>query len=336
MKMIRFIKICFLLCVLGINFKASAQVDPHFSQYYVYPSWLNPALTGAFDGSYRLAAIYRSQWGSIVSPFSTPGVAADFNTGKGMNFGGSILNQKAGDGGYNYMTAYASAAFTGVRFGTNGDHHLLFGMQAGFINRRFDRNKLTFGDQWNPITGFNPGNQSRDLPIKPTATSFDAGAGVMYYDGRANRKTNFYAGFSASHLTRPTDLFSANGTDKLPIRYTLHAGMKIDAGNGFSITPNALYLRQGNATETMLGAYGQLRAASDLDLLFGANVRFDDAISPYFGFNYKNFTLGVSYDVNTSDLGKVVNGANSFEISLTLIGKKKVNMPEENFFCPRL
>ena len=33
---------------------AAAQVDPHFSQYYVYPSWLNPALTGAFDGRYSV------------------------------------------------------------------------------------------------------------------------------------------------------------------------------------------------------------------------------------------------------------------------------------------
>ena len=334
--MTRFIKTCFLLSMICANLQAGAQVDPHFSQYYVYPSWLNPALTGAFDGSYRVAAIYRSQWGNIISPFSTPGVAADFNTGKGMNFGGSILNQKAGDGGYNYMTGYLSAAFTGVRFGTDGYQHLLFGMQAGFINRRFDRNKLTFGDQWNPILGYNPSNQSRDLPTKPTATSFDAGAGFMYYDGRPNRKSNFYGGFSASHLTRPTDLFSATGNEKLPIRYTLHAGIRIDAGNGFSITPNALYLRQGNAQEKMIGAYAQFNAATSLDLLVGANYRFDDAFSPYFGFNYKNFTLGVSYDVNTSDLGKITNGANSFEISLTLIGKKKANMPEENFFCPRL
>ena len=334
--MIRFTKVCFLLCVLATVNKASAQVDPHFSQYYAYPSWLNPALTGAFDGSYRVAAIYRSQWGSIISPFSTPGIAADFNTGKGMNFGASILNQKAGDGGYNYMTGYVSAAFTGVRFGTDGHQHLLFGMQAGFINRRFDRNKLTFGDQWNPITGYNPTNQSRDLPTKPTATSFDAGAGAMYYDGRPNRKSNFYAGFSASHITRPKDLFSSTGNDKLPIRWTGHAGMRIKAGENFSITPNALYLRQGNAEEKMLGAYAQFKAAIDLDLLIGANYRFDDAVSPYFGFYYKNFMLGVSYDVNTSDLGKMVNGANSFEISLTIIGKKKGNMPEENFFCPRL
>src|SRR5436853_7389770 len=96
---------CLALCVAGI---AKAQVDPHFSQYYVYPAWLNPALTGAFDGDYRITGIYRSQWGNISSPFSTPGLAADFTTNKNSNFGASVLNQTAEDGGYNYFTANAS------------------------------------------------------------------------------------------------------------------------------------------------------------------------------------------------------------------------------------
>ena len=330
------IKSCILACVLGSSIQASAQVDPHFSQYYVYPSFLNPALTGAFDGSYRVAGIYRSQWGSVTSPYSTPGLAADFNTGKGMNFGGSILNQKAGDGGYNYTTAYASAAFTGVKFGDNGDQHILFGMQAGIINRSFNPSKLSFGDQWNPINGYNPGVPSADVLKTNSATTFDVGAGAMYYDGRANRNANLYFGFSASHLTQPKDPFSVGGNEKLPIRYTAHAGIRLKMGDNGSITPNALYMRQGNAEEKMLGAYASLKAAENTDFLFAANYRFEDAISPFVGFNYKNMTLGVSYDVNTSDLGKRVNGASSFEVSLTFIGKKKTRIKEENFFCPRL
>src|SRR5436190_16826245 len=98
---------CFMLvmCLAG---PVKAQVDPHFTQYYVYPAWLNPALTGAFDGDYRVTGIYRTQWGNISSPFSTPGLSADFTTNKNSNFGASVLNQTAGDGGYNYLTAYGS------------------------------------------------------------------------------------------------------------------------------------------------------------------------------------------------------------------------------------
>ncbi len=81
-----------LLLTTGLT--AKAQADPHFSQYYVYPSWLNPALTGAFDGNYRLAAIYRNQWGNISNPFSTYGVAADFTTNKQFNFGACVNDSR--------------------------------------------------------------------------------------------------------------------------------------------------------------------------------------------------------------------------------------------------
>src|SRR3954463_15702477 len=79
-----------------------AQVDPHFSQYYVYPSWLNPALTGAFDGDYRISGIYRNQWSSITNAFSTIGLSADMVTSKNINVGVSVMRQTAGTGGYSY------------------------------------------------------------------------------------------------------------------------------------------------------------------------------------------------------------------------------------------
>lgn len=88
------------------------------------------------------------------------------------------------------------------------------------------------------------------------------------------------------------------------MRYTAHAGIRFTLSDRFSITPNFLYLSQGTATEKMAGAYGQYKATSDVNLLIGANYRFEDAISPFFGFTYKNMMLGASYDINSSDLGK--------------------------------
>ena len=316
--------------------ETNAQVDPHFSQYYVYPAWLNPALTGAFDGQYRVSGIYRSQWGNISSPFSTFGASAEFATEKNINYGASIMRQSAGDGGYHYTTAYANIAYTGVKFGAGNMKRLVFGMQFGMIDRRFDRNKLTFGDQWNPVFGFNPGTPSSEALNRNSATSFDAGAGVMYFDAQPGKKANLFAGFSASHLTRPDDKYSATGKAKFPVRYTTHAGVRINIANNFSLTPNFLYLKQGSATEKMIGAYGSYKATPEVDVLIGANYRFEDALSPFVGFTYKNMVLGASYDINTSDLGKMANGSNSFEISLSFIGRKVTKTPEVEFVCPRL
>lgn len=311
-----------------------AQVDPHFSQYYVYPSWLNPALTGAFDGSYRVSGIYRSQWGSI-SPFKTYGLSADFTTDKNLNYGASVLHQEAGDGGYKYTTAYANVAYTGVKFGQGDFQRLTFGFQGGIIQRRFDMQKMTWGDQWNPVTGYNPGTQTADVLNRTSASSFDLGAGALYFDAKPGKKANLYAGVSASHITRPDDKFSARSEARLPVRWTAHAGVRLNLSDEFSLTPNALYLKQGTAEEKMLGAYAQIKATG-VDLMVGANYRFKDAISPYVGFTYRNMVLGASYDVNTSQLGKMVNGANSFEISLTFFGRKTAKTPEAEFICPAL
>jgi type IX secretion system PorP/SprF family membrane protein len=313
---------------------AIAQVDPHFTQYYVYPSWLNPALTGAFDGDYRVSGIYRNQWGSI-SAFSTPGVSVDFAGNKNLNYGVSIMNQTAASGGYNYLTGYGSLAYTGVRFGLNGSQRMVFGMQAGFINRRFDPSKFTMSEQWGP-TGFNPNQAIADLPVNNKSMVLDIGAGVLYYDAQPGKKANLYAGFSANHLNQPEDAFSSGQKEKLPMRFALHGGVRLLLSEGFSITPNLLYARQGEAEEKMVGAYAQLKAGDFTDFLIGANYRLNDAVSPYVGYYYKNMVLGVSYDINTSDLGKMAKSASSFEISLSFIGRKTVKTPEQEFVCPRL
>ena len=326
-----------LLMLVGV-LQGKAQVDPHFSEYYVYPSWLNPALTGAFDGDYRVAAIYRNQWGNIANGFSTIGLSADFVTNKNLNFGGSILQQTAGTGGFTYLTANASIAYTGVKFGVNGHQRLVFGLQGGLNQRRFNTSKFQTGDQWFAATGYTPTSPSTDVVANPSASVFDASAGLAYYDATPNKKVNVFAGFSASHITQPDDKFISTSSvkSKFPIRYTLHGGAKIKTSETFSITPNFLYLQQGNATEKMLGAYAQVKATQETDVLLGFNYRLDDAIIPFAGFYYKNFTLGLSYDINNSQLGKNIATTNSFEISLTYIGRKAKELADKHFVCPRL
>jgi type IX secretion system PorP/SprF family membrane protein len=324
--------ILWLMCTVT----SQAQVDPHFSQFYMFPTYLNPALTGAFDGNVRLTGIYRNQWSNISSPFSTIGVSGDFSTNKSMNFGASVLNQTGGDGGYNYTTAHGSAAFTGLRWGTNGTQHLVIGVNAGIVSRSFDRSKLTFGDQWNPITGYNPGATSMENLTQTSSTVFDAGVGLLYYDGRPNHKANVYLGASANHLTQPNDPFSATGDAKLPIRYSFHGGVRIAVSQNFSLTPNALYMAQAGASEAMLGLYSQFRISAASDLMLGVNYRHEDAVAPFLGITFNGLVIGCSYDANISDLGKMANGANAFEFSVSFIGKRKVKPGVDgNFVCPR-
>lgn len=328
---------CAVLLLLGITGQPKAQVDPHFTQYYVHPAWLNPALTGAFDGDYRAAAIYRNQWSNVARAFSTVGASLDFTTPKNLNLGVNLVNQRAGDGGYNYTTAYGNAAYTGIRLGAQEQHRIVLALQAGLIQRKFNPSKLTFGDQWNPVTGYNSDHATAEIFGRTSATTFDAGAGALYYDATPGKKANLFAGFSVSHLTRPADQFASNdGKATVPVRYTAHAGVRLQLSEVFTVTPHGLYLKQGNAEEKMLGAYAQLKAAATSSLLLGVNYRLQDAIAIQAGLSFDNMILSASYDINTSDLGKMVQGVNSFEISLAFTGRKKAKTPEVDFVCPRL
>ena len=52
--------------------------DPHFSQFFASPLSLNPALTGRFDGTLRVAGNYRNQWPTIDNAFKTYTASVDF------------------------------------------------------------------------------------------------------------------------------------------------------------------------------------------------------------------------------------------------------------------
>ena len=64
-------KVLQILVLTLVVFRASAQ-DPHFSMFYMAPMYLNPALTGAFDGNYRASALFRGQWGSVLQNEAVP------------------------------------------------------------------------------------------------------------------------------------------------------------------------------------------------------------------------------------------------------------------------
>ncbi len=328
--------IAVVLLMLLAGKESGAQVDPHFSQYYAYPIYLNPAFTGVIDGDYRATAIYKNQWLSVGKPYSTSGLSLDMTTVSGLNIGVNIFHQAAGDGGYRYLQASFSAAYQGLHFDADGYQRIIFGLQIGLINRRFDPAKLRFGDQWRPY--IRPGDNlspTNEVFQETSASSFDAAAGIAYEDDRPDRMVNVYGGFSMNHLTQPTDPFIATGTKrKLPYRYTYYGGARIKVRDDVSVTPHFIYMRQGNAEERALGLFVQKKTSrEDVDLLGGVSYRYKDALIPYAGIKFRKVQFGLSYDATTSSLGRSVFFTNSFELSVTIIGRRAEGK-RHYFECP--
>lgn len=316
-----------------------AQTDPHFTQNYTYPLYVNPALTGTADGDYRISAIYRTQWSKISNPYRTTGISFDTRTNKNVALGVNILNQSAGDGGFNYLSAYGSFAYTGVKFGNGNNHRLVMAMQGGLINRKVDQTKFKWGEQWNPITGYNSSNATTESFATSSATAWDFGAGVLYFDATPDKKTNAFGGLSVFHINRPKDpIISTQDTElnTIPIRYTLHGGLSFNFSERTSIVPHALIMQQGTAREAMIGTYIQINVNPETDFMFGGYYRVKDAVAPFVGFDWRNFIIGLSYDANTSKLGAMAGNANSFELSLSYIKRNGTRSIFDFIRCARL
>lgn len=311
--------------------QVAGQVDPHFSQFYAFPLSMNPGMTGVLDGDLRLTAIHRSQWGSVLVPYQAQGASVEWKTRKDWQFGVCFLNQQAGDAGYHYLNGYASVAYRGVKWGAS---QLVIGLSAGQISRRFDPLKFQFGDQWNPISGYDPSAVTGDQWTKTSATSFDAGLGIVYWNGSTEIRAHPFGGVSWMHLGRPQDPFiSSSVAQRMPYRLLAQGGVQWQVSDRFSLTPNFLLMKQGSAWERMMAFAGAYSVGEELALLPSLAYRLGDAVVPGFGLNWKNWTLAATYDLSMGELGRVGPGGESTEISLRYaprIAQKAGFLP-----CPR-
>jgi type IX secretion system PorP/SprF family membrane protein len=327
-------------CLLLVTaMRSVAQTDPHFTQNYTFPMYVNPALAGSSDGEYRVSSIYRTQWGSISNPYRTIGVSFDARTNKNVAVGVNLLNQSAGDGGFNYLSTYASVAYTGMKLGKDNNHRIVLAVQAGIINRRVDQSKFKWGEQWNPITGYNASNTSTETFAATSATTLDVGAGALYFDATPGKKSNIFGGFSLFHINKPKDpIISAQNTvlNTIPLRYILHGGISFTLSDRASIIPHMLYMGQGSASEAMIGTYLQYNVNAETDIMIGGYYRNKDAVAPFVGFDWKNLIVGLSYDANTSKLGSMTRNVNSFELSLTYVKRNNTRSIFDFIRCARL
>jgi type IX secretion system PorP/SprF family membrane protein len=297
-----------------------AQVDPHFSQYYANPLWLNPALTGVIDGgNMRVNSNFKDQWAGISNGFKTGSLSMDFQPYNQVGIGLSFLNQAAGTAGYNYFTANISFSYT-ITVSDDGFKRVHFGVQAGAIDRSFDPNKLQLDDQYNPATGFDPNLPSFENFTTTNSIEFDSSAGIFYDDTDPDGKTKLFGGVSVAHLTTEKDPFAPETINsKLPMRFTVHGGLKIRASDNVDITPHLVYIRQQSNQIKAAGVFSELKFQDNNSLILGAMYRVNDAMVADLGYRLNNTIIGFSYDFNTSPLKTATNGQGGFELSLAFV-----------------
>ena len=271
----RFLHILFLLIVV----RAGAQ-DPRFSQFHLMPLYLNPAMTGFFDGDVRFAAIFRDQWFTLGSPygstkFETFGGAVDgcIKVGRPagdydrkedyIGVGAAVIRDVAGDQGFTSTDGFINIAYSKT-FGYRVKHSIAIGLQGEVLSEQFRNGGAVFPD--GIIENIGKSN------IK-----FDATAGIIYHIDLMKR-LNMYFGFAYSHIASPSFNFLDVSSDQLYAKYVAHAGAVVAIRDRVNLVPTFMFLKQGPSIETNVGANAQYIFGDIYDsrntISFGLMARF--------------------------------------------------------------
>jgi type IX secretion system PorP/SprF family membrane protein len=314
--------------------------DIHFSQFNASPQNLNPAQTGLFNGDWRFVGNQRSQWGTIPVPYNTYSLSTDTRLKTSLQNDvpalGLIVNtDKAGDSRFTTTQAFISLAYI-KKLNKDSTHFISVGVQPGISTKSFNVNALTFdsqydGDHYNAALGSGENFSTTRI------TYFDVGGGLAYLY-RKNQRTQINIGVSALHLNQPKQSFFDNSAVKLDVKTTISGMAEFPVAEQLDVMPTFLYQKQGTFNETVLGAFGKYYLkpvdGAQTAVSLGAFYRLKDAFIVVANMDYRNFNVGVSYDLNTSKLVAATDYHGGFEISVIYIFRKIVPFIAKKRVCP--
>lgn len=306
--------------------------DPHYSNTNFNEIYYNPSQAG-LSHDLRIGLSYRNQWNAFTSPYQTSSAAIDFNTSKdptksfNLGLGFQFLKDNAGESnlGITQGTVNLSGIFKIDRFS-----RFSIGLMTGYAQRSI-KNRTTWDSQY--IDGYyNPLSATNESFDRAGYNYIDAGAGFTWSYGtndsymKSNDGIKANIGFSAFHFGLGNASFYESGNDKLRTKFVGHARVEVGKKNSnTTVIPSIYWSRQGKLNELLIGSDFRflLKEASHFtsfvqtySLTFGTHYRVKDALIAAVQFNYGQFAIRCSYDINVSKLSQATKGRGGFEIGL--------------------
>lgn len=310
--------------------------DIHFTQFNAAPLTINPAFTGNFNGTVRVAGIYRNQWQSVTIPYTTycatvdAPIVVDLAGDDFLAAGLQIYNDKAGDLALSNTSVLASVAYHkylgSSTYDGQPDKSLSVGFQGGYNSKSLDLSKAYFGDEF--VNGLAQLGSSSEYPYLDNNVHFwTVNAGIAWAHKTGDR-FSYTLGVGANNLNQPSQSFKKRQQTSdvgLAMRYTAQIGAIAQVSDRLRLLPVVLYQTQATATEVVIGnefnfALANPNYSSVATAVFaGIFYRNSDAIMATVGIDFKGFRFGVGYDYNTSALKDASAGQGGFEIMLRYI-----------------
>jgi len=319
---------------LFILIKQSKAQDPQFTQFYAAPMYLNPAFTGV-TYEHRFVANYRNQWPGISKAYQTYMASYDYNMSDlNSGIGIHVMQDRAGTAGLthsqfglNYAYHFKISKFSEIRMGSTLSYNL----------KRLDFSKLKFNDQIN----------------SGSSTSIEASRyeQLNYMDfavGALLNSTEYWAGFSAKHLTQPNSSLTGDRVP-LPITMSLHGGYRFILEQKSKdlkryISPAFNYRHQQKYDQLDIGVYYYHLPLSvgvwyrGLPLKqYAPTYGSRESVAILIGFDLTEYNMraGYSFDLTISRLG-INNSLGAHEISIIYeIAQKRKRNKKVLVSCPK-
>ncbi len=300
-------KICTIAAFIFFTVFVRAQ-EVQFSQFYQSPLHLSPSYAGSTNGS-RVVMNYRNQWPEISNSFVTLNFSYDQYLPKiKSGIGVSLITDKKGELDYNMTSLGLIYTYDVV---ISHQYHFRPSFNFSYTYNGINHSAILLPDQM--VTN-SPTPLS--VPEIERVNMFDLTSSVLFYGDK------FWIGITINHLLRPNQSFYSN--DRLPLTYNFFGGANIHFRSRL-IKPREEHF-------TVAYNYRQSAYFSQFDIgtiaffnpvFFGIWYRgipvlkknpTYDAIIFNFGYIYKRFTLGYSYDFTISGLRSNTGGAHELSI----------------------
>ncbi|OUS02241.1 hypothetical protein A9Q86_04240 [Flavobacteriales bacterium 33_180_T64] len=320
----RFKQLIIFVSVL-FGYSVNAQ-DPIFSQSNYVQETLNPGFSGFEDNDRIYAGVLsRLQWPSLdlklTTQYAFVNKSYDYGPRLGFGLGINAQWQYESFNNYNFFQLNANYAH---RVYLNGGWFFRPGIEVGIGSKSNKFRNLTLADQININTGIiNP--VSVDPLSNNTNNRFyvDFSTGIVFEKEEFNGIT-YWFGISVKHLNQPNISFVEGEKVPLNIFYSIHGNYRFPFLNDYSIMMTANYMQQGQYNRLDIGSLFQVNQFL-LGLTAVTNPARNDAnshlltsINAFIGLEYTEFRFGLSYDMNTSEIG---NTRGVYEFSLTYLSR---------------
>ncbi len=330
----RKILIAFIIIAIQLSLKAQ---DIHFSQFFHAPLFLNPALTGIYNGNHRGIINYKDQWRTVASPYKTFAGSYDtrfmYTDDDQFGIGGAFFSDAAGDlkmgtNQINILASYQKQLTPEMGFS--------FGIRGGFgqTSLKGGSELQQWGNQYDGSV-YNPNLPTGEVNSIDNFSYGDFSAGALWQYGfnenyiTANDQFNIQFGIALDHINRPRQSFYSDKNERIYSRLVFHGNSEIGISNtNLSIVPQFIYFKQGPASELNLGSMFKfkLQEASKHTMWIksafaslGGYYRAKDAFIIATRIEFLGYALGISYDINTSNLREASKGKGGLEFSLQYI-----------------